>query len=122
MSINLTYKTTEKKIKHYQLFNVCKTSSFLLQAKKVSFSFSKSESFLESRGESKYLHFLYTVKQKNIFRKSQYTLKQSIQIKEMQNHSTSCSLSHALMQLPTAFFIRHRVFLVSDRMKRLPAI
>lgn len=89
---------------------------------KVSFSFSKSESFLESRGESKYLHFLYTVKQKNIFRKSLYTLKQSIQIKEMQNHSTSCSLSHALMQLPTAFFIRHRVFLVSDRMKRFPAI
>lgn len=91
MSINLTYKTTEKKIKHYQLFNVCKTSSFLLQAKKVSFSFSKSESLLESRGESNYLHFLYTVKQKNIFRKSLYTLKQSIQIKERQNHSTSCS-------------------------------
>lgn len=69
MSINLTYKTTEKKIKHYQLFNVCKTSSFLLQAKKVSFSFSKSESFLESRGEFKYLHFLYTVKQKKYFQK-----------------------------------------------------
>lgn len=39
MSINLTYKTTEKKIKHYQLFNVCKTSSFLLQAKKYHLAF-----------------------------------------------------------------------------------
>lgn len=118
MSINLQ----RKKLNTINFLMFVKQVHFYYKQKKYHLAFLSLKVFLESRGESKYFHFLYTVKQKNIFRKSLYTLKQSIQIKEMQNHSTSCSLSHALMQLPTAFFIRHRVFLVSDRMKRLPAI